>query len=312
MKIEHISYCLGDEHRSIRDWCDRNGCSVELQQRFSASGLDKYFDHGDRNIDELAIGAVRKLLRDTSLSMEDIDMIVYFHTQQSSVPAGGRDIGHLLNDDFDVRCPSFSISQQNCVSSLVALQFIQRLFNTQSHLQRVLLVGADAIGVDGMRSVNGGVGFHSDGGVASTLVRASVNTANSELLTTEFLSFAEHYRGMDSPPELAAALDRQYYLATHKVISATLKKAGLSTGDLRWIFPHNVNLPGWKAIAAGIKLPEERLFTKNIKDKSHIYGCDGLINLADAMSANELQRGDYYLIFSMGYGGFFGAAAFQY
>lgn len=309
MKIEHISYCLGEEHRSIRDWCVRNGCSVELQQRFADSGLDKYFDHGNRNIDELAIGAVRKLLEDSSLSMEEIDLIVYFHTQQSSVPAGSRDIGNLLNDYFNVRCLSFSISQQNCVSSLVALQFIQRLFNIQPHLQRVLLVGSDAIGVDGMRSVNGGVGFHSDGGVASTLVRTD---ANNELLATEFLSFSEHYRGMDSPPDLAAALDRQYYLATHKVISATLKKAGLSTANLRWIFPHNVNVPGWKAIAAGVKLSDDRVFTRNIKDKSHIYGCDGLINLADAMSANELQKGDYYLVFSMGYGGFFGAAAFQY
>lgn len=309
MKIENISYCLGDEHRSIRDWCVRTGCPAELQQRFAAAGLDTYFDHGNRNIDELAIGAVRKLFQDTSLSMEDIDLIVYFHTQQSSVPAGGRDIGNLLNDHFDVRCPSFSISQQNCVSSLVALQLIQRLFDTQPDLQRVLLLGSDAIGIEELRNVNGGVGFHSDGGVATTLVRTG---ANNELITAEFLSFAEHYRGMDSPPELAAELDRQYYIATHKVISATLKKAGLSPADLRWIFPHNVNLPGWKAIAAGIKLPEERLFTRNIKDKSHIYGCDGLINLADAMSANELQKGDSYLIFSMGYGGFFGAAAFQY
>lgn len=309
MKIEHISYCLGEERRSIRDWCAINDCPAELQKRFADSGLDKYFDHGDKNIDELAIGAVSKLFQDTGLSMDDIDMIVFFHTQQCSVPAGARDIGHLLNDHFNVRCPAFSVSQQNCVSSLVAIDLIQRLFNTQPHLQRVLLVGADAIGIEGLRSVNGGVGFHSDGGVASTLVRSG---EKNELLTTEFLSFAEHYRGMDSPPELAAVLDRQYYLATHKVISSTLKKAGISTADLRWIFPHNVNVPGWKAIAAGIKLPDDRIFTRNIKDKSHIYGCDGLINLADAMSENELQKGDYYLVFSMGYGGFFGAGAFQY
>lgn len=309
MKIEHISYCLGEEQRSIRDWCVRNNSPAALQQRFADSGLDKYFDHGDRNIDALAIGAVSKLFQDSGLSMEDIDMIVYFHTQQSSVPGGGRDIGSLLNDHFNVRCQCFSISQQNCVSSLVALDFLQRLFKTQPHLQRVLLVGADAIGIEMLRNVNGGVGFHSDGGVASTLVR---DGENNKLLTTEFLSFAEHYRGMDSPPELAGVLDRQYYLATHKVISATLKKAGIAVSDLRWIFPHNVNVPGWKAIAAGIKLPEDRVFTRNIREKSHVYGCDGLINIADAMSANELQEGDYYLVFSMGYGGFFGAGAFQY
>jgi 3-oxoacyl-[acyl-carrier-protein] synthase-3 len=309
VKIDNISYCLGSKVNTISEWCVRQGASNDLRDRMQASGLHTYFDNDARTVDNLVLDSTLKLLQISNLAPSDIDLVVYFHTQQSSVASEGRDIGNLLRTCLGIQCQAFSISQQNCVSSLLSIQFMDWLFSHRKDLQRVLLVGADALGIERLRSVNGGVGMHSDGAVCALLTR---DGARNQLLGSEFVSLAEHYRGMDSPIDLAASLDRQYYLVTHKVIMSALKKSGVAPADLRWILPHNVNVPGWNGIATGLKIPPERIFTKNIREKSHVYGCDGLINLADATSAHLIQPGDNFLIFSMGYGGFFGAAVFKH
>jgi 3-oxoacyl-[acyl-carrier-protein] synthase III len=313
VKIEHISYSLGRDRRSIVDWCERHSTPEPLRERMQSAGLVHYHDHGERDVGEMALAAVAALIDEQRLSITDIDtdidLVVYFHTQQTSLADGGRDFGAVLAEALGLRCPAFALSQQNCVSALVAMQFIDGLFEARPELRRVLLVGADAMGIDRMRSVNGGVGFHSDGAVAATLVREG---RHDRWLGAEFLSFAEHYRGMQSPPELAVTLDRQYFLATHKVITGALRKAGVRASELRWLLPHNVNAPGWRAIASGLQIDPARVYTKNIADKSHLYGGDGLVNLADICSAKQLQEGEPYLVFSMGYGGFFGAAVLQH
>ncbi len=309
MYIEHIRYSLGQERRTVLTWCERHQVAPSLRERMVGAGLVYYYDHGAKDLGELVCSAVALLMGDLGLSSSQFDLVVYFHTQQTSLPGAGRDIGALLGERFGFRCPTFALSQQNCVSSLVAMQFVNALFKTEPALHRVLLVGADAIGIDAMRSVNGGVGFHSDGAAAAMLVR---DGRGNRWLGAEFLSFAEHYRGMQSPPELAIALDRQYFLATHKVITGALRKSEVTVKDLCWLLPHNVNAPGWKGIAQGLQIELPRVFMRNIAEKSHLYGCDGLINLADLQLEGSLREGEPYLIFSMGYGGFFGAALCQH
>jgi len=307
MYIEHIRYILGQERRCILDWCDRNGAEPALRERMLAAGLEYYHDHADKELSVLICNAVELLMKDLGLLSDQFDLIVYFHTQQTSLPDARHDIGSLLGGRFGFRCPAFSLSQQNCVSSLVAMQFINALFKSDSTLQRILLIGADAIGIDSMRSVNGGVGFHSDGAVAVALVK---NGQKDRWLGAEFLSFAEHYRGIQSSPELAMSLDRQYFLTTYKIITGTLRKSGVSVKDIRWLIPHNVNTTGWKILAQSLKINLSCMFLRNITEKSHVYGCDGFINLSDIQSYQGLQKGDLYLMFSMGYGGFFGSALF--
>jgi 3-oxoacyl-[acyl-carrier-protein] synthase-3 len=103
-----------------------------------------------------------------------------------------------------------------------------------------------------------------------------------------------------------------YYLASYRLIRSTLAKASLTMDDIRLIIPHNINKPSWRKILAALRCSESKLFAENIGRCGHVCSADLMINLSDAIEAGRLQKGDYFMLFTVGLGAVWACAILQH
>lgn len=307
--ITATAYALPTKREALEQWGEAAEQPQAVIDLLRANGMDSVLNAAGVASEGWAIAAARAAVDKSGLDLEQIRLIVYFHTLKSSVPHDGETIITKLRRALGLnRALGFSLAQQNCVSYLAALHTVSRLLQAHPYIDHALLVGADVIDAPQYRPIDV-VGLQSDGGAAALVSRAAVG---NRLLGTAFVTFGEHYRGVHSGPEMTERLNQMYYLVTHKLICRLLHENGFKVEDVKLLLPHNVNLPGWKRILANLRMSEDRLYFANIPRLGHVFGCDGVINLQDAEAAGRLRKGDLYIVYSMGFGGCFGAALFRY
>ena len=100
------------------------------------------------------------------------------------------------------------------------------------------------------------------------------------------------------------------YLAD--VIQTALAKAKLTLSDMKFIFPHNVNVLSWSKVLNLLDAPADLLYSDNISRTAHCFGSDPFINFRDAVDAGKLAPGDKYILASSGLGAAFSAIVVEY
>jgi 3-oxoacyl-[acyl-carrier-protein] synthase-3 len=63
-----------------------------------------------------------------------------------------------------------------------------------------------------------------------------------------------------------------------------------------------VSARSWEILLGLLRLPNARLWTRNIARDGHTLAGDNFINLADAIDAGDVRPGDRVVLFSFGYG----------
>ncbi len=302
------SYAVAGVVDTVRAWANAHAKPRELAERMSSNGLHRFFRADEEeSIASLCVRAARETLQRARCEPDSIELIVYFHTLHDSILPAPDSICGVLRHELGLRrARGFSVSQQQCVSFLAALRVVAGLM-THSALRRVLIVGADKATHEPSRNIED-VGIQSDGACAALIER---DVLENTFLGARFQTFGEHYEGMASSAERTAELNRIYYVTTFRLIAQLIEDSGVKRSDIKKILPHNVNAPGWQRIVRALGLDTETLFDDNIAAKGHIYGCDGIVNLRDCEDAGQLDSGQFFVIFSMGYGGTFGAALFR-
>lgn len=294
---------------SLEQWAMQAGYDVTLTDQLRTSGMATVLQAGYVPLEQWVINASRKALDASGLDGKDIDLILYFHTLASSVPHCGKSIIARLTENVGLsRAKGFSIAQQNCVSYLAALDASRTLINAYKEVSNILIVGADIVLNEKYRPIET-IGFQNDGGAAVVVSRHALE---HRLLNVALTTYGEYYQGVNGDPEKTRKLNQMYYLSAYKLLKRLLTESCYRTEDIKLILPHNVNLPGWRRILGNLRMSESQLYAPNISKIGHVFGCDGIINLHDAVSEGLLKKGDLYIVFSMGYGGCFGAALFRY
>nr|WP_236663471.1 3-oxoacyl-[acyl-carrier-protein] synthase III C-terminal domain-containing protein [Aeromonas jandaei] len=87
------------------------------------------------------------------------------------------------------------------------------------------------------------------------------------------------------------------------------QQAVLEWEQIRWIFPHNVNLISWRNAAAKLNVPLSKIYLDKLPELGHCFGADIFINWRFA--SQTLQPGDHIMVATVGLGAVFGAAVFQ-
>jgi 3-oxoacyl-[acyl-carrier-protein] synthase-3 len=93
-----------------------------------------------------------------------------------------------------------------------------------------------------------------------------------------------------------------YFPTAVHAIGRTLASAGWRPEDVDWVIPHNVSLRSWEILLRLAKLPNARLWSRNIAERGHTLAGDNFINLRDAVEEGSVRPGDRALLFSFGYG----------
>ncbi|MCA3242302.1 MAG: 3-oxoacyl-ACP synthase [Rubrivivax sp.] len=298
--IAASDYVLGREQRPLAEWAD--------EQQLSTSRLQALVDNGVANLHRargetllgLGVAAVQRLLDREDVDPASIDALVVCQTSPcNTLPMPFTLAGSLRSALRLQRAWTFSVAQQQCVSELHALRVLQALFARRTRWQRALVVGVDTILREDLRAI-GDAGVHSDGASALLVTR----DAPCRLLAVETYNDARSVEGIRADGSYEA--NDNYLWSLVSVVRRLARSARVQPLEFQQVLPHNVNLPSWLQAMDTLRIPRERLFTRNFARIGHVFGSDAAINLADS---GALVRRGPQLVFASGIGGAFGALA---
>jgi 3-oxoacyl-[acyl-carrier-protein] synthase-3 len=261
---------------------------------------------------DMAIHAVRALLEETNTSPDEIDLVLYAGALTSSStmecapsPAGTvlqmRDLMDFfkypvsrLQSELDLANASVAgIDQQGCAAIFSSVRLARATLIAEADVRTVLCVSADRLPHGASREVV--YNLVSDGACAMLLRR---DADRNRIVATHQVTKGAFWDSGSLENEIIAA----YFPTARTVIDDTLRKAGVTLNDIRWVIPHNVSLRSWEILLGLIGCPREKLFSENIGRVGHTIAADNFINLRDATDAGLLRKGDLLLLFTFGYG----------
>lgn len=297
--IVSSAYYLPVAKGNVSSWCRAHQRPHDQEQALLKSGAEHFYFADGEDKTTMAINAVEKLLGDAKLNPEDISALVFFHTSQVTVLAPPESILERIRTKLGMRNTlGFSVSQQNCVSTLYAINVLDALFSVHPKWRYAIAFGVDTIAVEKLRAI-GESGIHSDAASAMLISPTEGAAKVTAIETYNDLRLAHGILSDGSYEE-----NDNYLWSAISVIRRSLKAAGIGVDELTSVIPHNTNYPGWGHILRALKIPIEKLFSDNFARIGHAFGSDCPINLSDS---GILQTPGYHLVFSSGIGGCFGS-----
>jgi 3-oxoacyl-[acyl-carrier-protein] synthase-3 len=254
------------------------------------------------------------LLDNSDIDRDEIGMILYAAALNSSSTLwdgnGGTPNGSVLQLDAvpdlfkypvsvlqtELDLPKASvvgINQIGCASIFAALRMARALIVAEDDLQAVLCVSADKFPAGHHRDL--AYNLVSDGACA-TLVRRG--DGRNRIVECTQVTKGALWDSEAIENEIIAA----YFPTATALVERTLAKAGLEMDDVALVIPHNVSLRSWEILGRLIGCPPERIYTDNIARVGHTIASDNLLNLRWATESGRIQKGDYLLLFTFGYG----------
>ena len=269
---------------------------------------------GEESTIDMAIAAAEKVLEESEIDREEIGMILYAAALNSSSTLwdgnGGSPNGSVLQlesvpDLFkypasiiqtELDLPNASvvgINQLGCASIFAALRMARALIVAEDDLKSVLCVSADKFPAGRHRDL--AYNLVSDGACAA-LVRRDGD--RNRILQCTQVTKGALWDSEEIENEIIAA----YFPTAKALVERTLAKAGLKMDDIALIVPHNVALRSWEILGRLIACPASRIYTENIARVGHTIASDNLLNLRCATESGRIEKGDYLLLFTFGYG----------
>jgi len=267
----------------------------------------------ESNID-MAIAAAEKVLDESGIDRDEIGMILYAAALNSSSTLwdgnGGSPHGSVLQLDnvadlfkypvsllqTELDLPKASvvgINQLGCASIFAALRMARALIVAEDDLKAVLCVSADKFPAGRHRDL--AYNLVSDGACA-TIVRR--DDSRNRIIECTQVTKGALWDSEEIENEIIAA----YFPTATALVERTLAKAGLDMDDIALVIPHNVSLRSWEILGRLIGCPPERIYTDNIARVGHTIASDNLLNLRRATESGMIEKGDYLLLFTFGYG----------
>ncbi|MBZ5619987.1 MAG: hypothetical protein LAQ69_14880 [Acidobacteriia bacterium] len=298
--IPHLAYCLPARSVTVRDLASQGKVDSTTEQ-LGHLGFRRLFVAEEETSYDLAKGAVRKLFRSAGVASAEIDALIYASALSEERPRRSADLSSLfrypataLQYEFELtRANVIGLAQAGCVSFLSAIRLASNLLVSEPAVRRVLCVSADALPKGSHREVL--YNLISDGAAAALVER---NPGSNRIVAHTQVTKGYFWDPKNKGNEIVAS----YFATARHVIQETLEKAHLQMSDIAMVIPHNVNRRSWDILRRLLDIPSARFFGGNIGRKGHTIAADNAINLCDAVRAGKVNRGDYLLLFTFGFG----------
>lgn len=274
-------------------------------------GFDTVHLAGKESNLDMAIAAAQRVLEESDIDRDEIGMILYAAALSSSatlwdgaLPASVLQLetvadlfkypASVLQTELDLPNASVAgINQIGCASIFAALRMAKALIVAEDDLRAVLCVSADKFPAGCHRDLAYNV--VSDGACATIVRRGD---SRNRIVACAQVTKGALWDSEEIENEIIAA----YFPTATALIERTLAKAGLEMDDISLVIPHNVSLRSWEILGRLIQCPPERIYTENIARVGHTIASDNLLNLRRATEAGLIEKGDYLLLFTFGYG----------
>jgi len=309
--IAGVAYCLPSSAFTLEELGTR-GSLKSAPETLAGFGFQQAHIAEDESHVEMAMRAARDLLEETGTDPRDIGMVIYAGALTSSstlavepAPGGGALYLPDLLDLFQypvsrvqselglTRAAAIGVDQQACASLFSAIRIGRDMLIAEEELSAVLCMGADKLPPNAPREMI--YNLISDAGCATLLRKGG---SDNRILAVGHVTKGAFWDAAEMENEIIAA----YFPTARTVILETLRKGGLTIGDIDWIVPHNVSLRSWEILLGLLEVGREKLFDENIARVGHTIASDNLINLRDLLGSGRVRKGDHLLLFTFGYG----------
>lgn len=264
----------------------------------------------DRPADELALAALQRLVAETAIDPDSIDLLLY----AGAIPESHRvavqgalegftyPAARLLYEAGFVRASAIGISQAGCTGLMTAVALAADHLRAHPEANRAVCVSADVLPDGASREIIYNV--ISDGACAVLVER---NAPRNRILAHRQIAKGYYWSPGACRNELVAA----YFPTARTLLREMLQDLGIGAADVALVLPHNVSLRSWQILLPLLGLPIDRLFADNIAGKGHVIAADNFINLKDAWDAGRVHAGDRLLLFNFGFGANWACLALQ-
>ena len=267
---------------------------------------------------DLAIPAVKQALRSASLAVDDIDLIIFATTTPDYFAPGS---GCLLQDRMGFPEIGALDIRVQCSGFIYGLSIADQYIRTGMY-RHVLLVGAEVQSTgmdlsDAGRDVSvifgDGAGaavisatgedrgimsthLHSEGKFARELWSEVPASGRNPRISVQDVKEGRHWLQMNGREVFRHAVIR----FPQSIIEA-VEANNLTLEDVSLIVPHQANLRITLEVARRLKVPAERVYS-NIERYGNTTAATIPIALAEAVSEERIQPGDYVVLVAFGSG----------
>jgi 3-oxoacyl-[acyl-carrier-protein] synthase-3 len=315
--IRAIRYALARRSQSLAELAagGQLQSSAELMRRF---GFEQVHVATDESPFDLALEAGRTLLEEERIDPDSVDLLIH-----GGVPgplgfepaAGCWDTGTAARTTARFKYPAtrlayelgltnagvFGLSQLACTTLFSAVRIARGMCHA-GDTRRVLCINSEFYPPDSGRETL--FNCTSDAAVALLVEQGGERLVvrGSSQITKGYYWDCDALRN-----EIVAS----YFPTSRYAVQQVLADAGWDSADVDWVIPHNVSRRSWDVLMGLLQLPNAALWADNIARNGHTLAGDNFINLADAIAAGQIDRGDKLLLFSYGYGAHWTALAVE-
>ncbi len=305
MYISHISYYIADNKKTVNElMLDGEMTATESHVFEKMMGLKliprDFKSHTQKQLNTV----IEKMMNEFVVDCCKVKYVFFAHTADYCTPFN-TSVLHEITHQFSFNnALCFGSSVYKCAGTFHQMSLSKKLFQTLSNEDSILLLTADSTFTK-MLTVIPGATIMGD---ASTAILLKKEGLHHQFIDCYMKSLGQFAKGLwgDTNEKLAF---QSVYVNT---ILTIIKKNNLKLGDIKCIFPHNVNLLSWKQIMHALSLNDDKVYLDNVPKTAHCFGSDPFINLKDGIKEGRIVSGDYYLLVTMGLGATFAAMLFQF
>jgi 3-oxoacyl-[acyl-carrier-protein] synthase III len=302
--VGSFSYALGEQKCHVSDSESRGRLFSSAADLGSAGFRWHHLCGSQTSAYDLARSAVAPIAGEAS----GVDAIVY----ATCLPLNGnvgaeadwlasRDVKFLM--DFPVSrlqaefgldgAIALGLNQQACTSMLGSLRLAAAMLAVEPGWQRVLCVTAD-------RFPDGAVyeqayNLISDGAAACVVARQPLPGAFR--LVTSY-QITNGGLGQATDDETVGS----YFSFTHRLVTETLGRAGMTVSDVDWVVTQNTNEKAWAIMSRVLGVDFDKVVFPTLPDAGHVISADNVLNLLALVDSGRIKAGDRLLLVMAGFG----------
>ena len=257
------------------------------------TGIKQRYFVQNETIEEMSIKAIEKLINETKIDAQEIDMIIVATTTTNSLMPG---ISNYIQKYFDIKkCISFDILA-GCNGYINALDIAQ-MYIKSGKVNKGIVVGVDILSKYTDEKDVGTAIILADG-AGATLIEKSENEYFSNI---EAIPDKDDILTIKSNEKIfmdGISVYKYAVTETVKNINQLLEMSNEKIENIKYIVPHQSNLKIIKAISN--RLGTEKIYT-NIQNVGNTFCASIPIVLEEMQKKNLLKTGDKIIL--LGYGG---------
>jgi 3-oxoacyl-[acyl-carrier-protein] synthase-3 len=318
--IRGITYVYAAESRSVRELaaCGTLESEPAVLEGF---GFDRVHVAVGESPYALAHEAASRLLEKQRVGPESIGLLVCGGTPSAMAfsAATEADVGAAalctadrfrypatrLQHELDLEHAAVLALDQLACTTLFGAVRVARAMMESEGIERAVCVASEFYPAHAGREAL--YNCTSDAACAVLLERTEDRDAGNRLVGAATITKGYYWDAAAMREEVVAS----YFPTAVHAIWRALESAGWRAEDVDWVIPHNVSARSWEVLLRLARLPNAKLWTRNIALRGHALAGDNFINLRDALDAGDLRAGQRALLFSYGYGAHWTALAVE-